>query len=55
MTTTTSEANTAEDVVRSVRPTLVESDATAPATKLVHAAGSVYTCPACRQVKDTED
>jgi hypothetical protein len=54
MTMTTSEANRAEDVVPSVPPTLVESGSAAPATKSVHADGSVYTCPACRKVENPE-
>lgn len=52
MTMTTSEAIPAEDVVPSVPPTLVEGDSAEPATRPVHAEGSMYACPACRQVED---
>ena len=53
MTMTTSEADTADDVVPSVPPTLVESGSAAPTTESVHAGGSVYTCPTCRQAESS--
>ena len=53
MTTATSEANPAEDVIPSVPPTLVESVPAEPAPRSVHTDGSMYGCPACRQVDDT--
>jgi hypothetical protein len=51
---TTSEANPAEDVVPSAPPTLVESVSAAPATNSVHTEGSMYACPACREVERHE-
>lgn len=46
MTVTTAEASPAEDVVASVPA--------AAATTPVHAKGSTYTCPACREAEDRE-
>jgi len=50
MTMTTSEADPAQDMAPGVPPTLVEVGSAAPDSE--HAGGSVYTCPACRQVED---
>jgi len=52
MTLTNAEAVPVEDVVATVPPTLVEASPAAPATE--HVGGSVYTCPACRQLEDKE-
>jgi len=53
MTTTTSEADPAEDVLVRVPPTLVEVGSAALASP--HAGGSAYTCPTCRQARAKED
>jgi len=53
MTMTTSEADPAEGVVTSVPPTLVEAGSAPPAS--AHAGGSMYACPACRQLEDREN
>ena len=52
MTMTTSEAKATEDIVTGVRPALVGGASGAPSTTPVHAEGSTYTCPACRQIED---
>jgi len=52
MTMTTSEADPAQDVASAVAPALVEVGSAAPDS--AHAAGSVYTCPACRQAEAKE-
>ena len=52
MTMAISETNPAEDVVPSVPPTIVESVPADPTPRSVHTDGSMYGCPACRQVED---
>jgi hypothetical protein len=53
MTTTTAEAHSATGAAPSVTP--IRGGASgAPAEKAEHTVGSLYTCPACRQVEEGE-
>jgi len=50
---TTSEADRAEDMVTGAPPSLVEAGSAPRAS--AHTGGSMYACPACRQVEDKEN